>query len=327
MQLNNSRRTHRVAMLAFADAQVLDVTGPLEVFARTARWLADHRGVETPAYSIEILADKEGPLTTSGGIVLHANRSYVGASADTLLVAGGLGYRRCVDDRQLLDWLKTAAGSVERVGSICTGSLILAAAGLLDGRRATTHWEYSEELKRLGPTARVEADAIFVRDGNVYTSAGVTAGMDLALALVEEDCGRSVALAVAQQLVLFLKRPGGQSQFSRLLEAQGREDRFGQLESWILENLEKDLTVPALAEQMAMSVRQFARTFGSEMRTTPARFVEQLRVEQARRSLSDGPSNLKLVARQCGFGDVQRMRRAFRRHLAITPAEYQQRFS
>ena len=198
---------------------------------------------------------------------------------------------------------------------------------MLEGRRATTHWGYTDELKELARTAIIEPDAIFVRDGNVYTSAGVTAGMDLALALVEEDWGRSVALAVAQQLVLFLKRPGGQSQFSRLLEAQGRQDRFGRLEGWILENLEKELTVPLLAEQMAMSVRQFARSFGSEMRTTPARFIEQLRVEQARRSLSDGPSNLKLVARQCGFGDVQRMRRAFRRHLGITPAEYQQRFS
>lgn len=314
-------------MVTFADAQILDVTGPLEVFARTARWLQDNRQVTSPAYSIEIVAEAAGPIVTSSGMRLHADRDYRSVEqVDTLLVAGGIGYRSVVDDPAMLAWLAEAAAASSRVASICTGSMILAAAGLLDGRRITTHWAYVQELQGRAPTAAVEPDAIFVQDGKVYTSAGVTAGMDLALALVEEDWGRSVALAVAQELVLYLKRPGGQSQFSRMLEAQRHRDRFGELEAWILDNLEADLTVPVLAARLAMSVRQFARRFQAEMQMTPARFVERLRVEQARRRLSDGPANFKSIARQCGFGDAQRMRRAFRRHLGVTPVEYQQRF-
>lgn len=246
--------------------------------------------------------------------------------ADTLLVAGGLGYRAAAADQQLIEWLRKSGAGAARLGSICTGSLILAAAGLLDGRRATTHWAYGRELEQSAPSSEVEPDAIFVRDGRVYTSAGVTAGMDLALAMVEEDWGRSVALAVAQELVLYLKRPGGQSQFSRLLEAQRHDDRFGSLEAWVIENLTENLTVPALAERLGMSVRQFSRRFKQEMQTPPARFVEQLRVECARANLTDGKRNLKAIARQCGFGDEQRMRRAFRKHLGVTPVEYQQRF-
>lgn len=326
-QIGRNRDTHRVVMAAFEDAQILDVVGPLEVFARTTRWLADHRGISPPAYAISIAAPSAGPLRTSGGILIHADRDFAApVDVDTLLVAGGIGYRRHLDDRPLLDWLNQSAARAERVGSICTGSLLLAAAGLLDRKRATTHWAYGIELSELAPSAEVEADAIYVRDGRIYTSAGVTAGMDLALALVEEDWGRGVALAIAQELVLYLKRPGGQSQFSRMLEAQRLNDRFGMLESWMLDNLASDLTVPVLAERAAMSVRQFARRFRTEMRTTPAQFVEQLRVERAREALSEGRLSLKAIARNTGFRDVQRMRRAFRRHLGVTPAEYLERF-
>lgn len=321
------RPTHHVVMVGFDDAQILDITGPLEVFARTSRWLVEHRGLDRNAYRIELVGERPGPFRTSGGLLLHAERGFADVeAADTLIVAGGIGYRPLLDQPQFLGWLARTAGRSERLVSICTGSLLLAAAGLLDSRRATTHWAYTGELQRLARSATVEEDAIFVRDGRVLTSAGVTAGMDLALALVEEDWGRTVALSVAQELVLFLKRPGGQSQFSRLLEAQQRDDRFGALESWILDHLGDDLSVPVLARQMGMSVRQLSRRFADELRTSPARLVEQLRIEGARRRMSDGHVNLKAVARDCGFGDVQRMRRAFRRHLGITPAEYQARF-
>ena len=200
---------HRILMVAFDNAQVLDVTGPLEVFARTSRWLTDHRKAPGPAYEIAVAAECAGPLVTSGGLRLHADCAFADVvEIDTLLIAGGVGYRELLAVPGFVDWLKTAAGTARRVASICTGSLILAEAGLLDRRRATTHWAYVDELRRRAPLASVEPDAIFVRDGQVLTSAGVTAGMDLALALVEEDWGRSTALSVAQELVLFLKRPG-----------------------------------------------------------------------------------------------------------------------
>lgn len=321
-------RPHRVVMLGFDGAQVLDVAGPLEVFARTARWLRDHWGFDSPAYEIELVARNAGAVETSGGLQLLAAKSYAEAGpADTLLVGGGIGYATLLDDQALLDWLRARATEVSRLGSICTGAMLLGAAGLLDGRRATTHWAYCEQLAALAPGCRVEPDAIYVRDGNVFTSAGVTTGMDLALAFIEADWGRSVALAVAQELVLYLKRPGGQSQFSRLLEAQRRDDRFGDIERWMIDNLAADLSVPALAAQAGMSVRHFVRRFAEEMHMPPSRFVVQLRVEQARRRISEGAPNLKAVARETGFGDEQRLRRAFQRVLGISPTTYQERFS
>lgn len=314
-------------MLAFDDAQILDISGPLEVFARTARWLAVERGINPPAYSIRILADRTGPVRTSGGIELIAVGRFEEADqSDTLLVSGGIGYRDAIENRRLLRVVQEAVGRGVRIGSICTGSLILAAAGVLDGRRATTHWAYGKELQRLAPLCSVEDDAIYVRCGEIYTSAGVTAGMDLALALVEQDWGRDVALSVAQELVLYLKRPGGQSQFSRMLEAQRLDDPFDGLRTWIQDHLAGDLCVRALAAQAAMSVRQFSRTFRACSNVTPAVYVEQLRVERARQRISEGCGSLKLVARQCGFRDEQGLRRAFRRQLGVSPAEYQQRF-
>lgn len=321
-------RPHRVVMLGFDGAQVLDVAGPLEVFARTARWLQDHWGFGAPAYEIELVAHDAGAIETSGGLRLLASRSYLEAgAADTLLIGGGIGYAALLDDAALLDWLRDRATGVSRLGSICTGAMVLGAAGLLDGRRATTHWAYCERLAALAPGCRVDPDAIYVRDGNIFTSAGVTTGMDLALAFVEADWGRSVALAVAQELVLYLKRPGGQSQFSRLLQAQRRDDRFGDLERWMIDNLAGDLSVPVLAAQAGMSVRHFVRRFTEEMRMPPSRFVVQLRVEHARRRISDGARNLKAIARETGFGDEQRLRRAFQRLLGIAPATYRERFS
>jgi transcriptional regulator GlxA family with amidase domain len=314
-------------MLGFPQAQVLDITGPLEVFSRTARWLADHRGARAPAYVTELVAARAGPVTMSNGLQLVAARRYADVcDADTLLVAGGIGWEAAARDRAMLGWLAAQSRRVERLGSICNGAMLLAAAGLLDGRPATTHWAYLDRLAALAPKARVDRDALYVRAGNVYTSAGVTAGMDLALALVEQDHGKAVALAVAQELVLFLKRPGGQSQFSRHLEAQKRDDLFGELELWMLENPRADLSVEGLARRMSMSPRHFARQFRSRLGASPGAYVRRLRIEQARRRIEDGASRLKQVARDCGFADEQSLRRSFQELVGITPAEYRARF-
>ena len=320
-------RTHRVVMLGFPQAQILDITGPLEVFSRTARWLAEHRGARTPAYVTEFVAARAGPVAMSNGLLLVATRRYAEVDdADTLLVGGGLGWEQAVKDRRMLQWLAAQAGRVQRLGSICNGALLLAAAGLLEGRAATTHWAYLDRLAKLAPKANVDRDALYVRSGNIYTSAGVTAGMDLALALVEQDHGKAVALAVAQELVLFLKRPGGQSQFSRHLQAQRRDDLFGELELWMLEHPGEDLSVAKLARRMNMSARHFARMFAARLDASPAAYVRRLRVEQARRRIEEGALRLKQVARDCGFGDEQALRRSFQSVVGITPAEYRQRF-
>jgi transcriptional regulator GlxA family with amidase domain len=315
-------------MLAYPQAQVLDITGPLEVFARTSRWLREHRAVRVAPYEIELVAPRAGPIETSGGLTLIATSHYRQARrADTLLIAGGIGYRAMLEDPPLLAWIRAQASRVRRLGSICTGAMLLAAAGLLEGRPATTHWAYCDKLRKLTPNARVEDDALYVRSGRLYTSAGVTAGMDMALAMVEDDWDKAVALAVAQELVMFLKRPGGQSQFSRHLEAQGHDDRFGRLELWMLEHLDADLSVERLAARTNLSTRHFARQFAAQVGTTPAAYVTRVRVEQARRRIEDGDVQLKDVARQCGFGDEQRLRRAFRRTLGVTPQEYRARFA
>ena len=326
--LRRRERTRRVAMLAYPMAQVLDITGPLEVFARTSRWLGDHAGLRVPAYSVELVANRRGPLATSGGLQLVATRTYRELGrVDTLLVAGGIGYEAALADAELLAWLRARARLVRRVGSICTGALVLAGAGLLDGRSATTHWGYCDRLARSAPRTRVEPDALYVQSGRVYTSAGVTAGMDMALAMVEQDWGKATALAVARELVMFVKRPGGQSQFSHFLEAQQRDDQFGDLELWILEHLDADLSVEKLARRCNMSERHFARQFTARIGRPPAHHVARLRIDAARRRIEEGASRLKDVARQCGFGDEQGLRRAFRRSLGVTPQEYRQRFA
>lgn len=314
-------------MVAFPDAQILDITGPLEVFARSSRWIRDHLAHPVPAYEVELVAREAGPIATSSGLQLIATRSYRDVRrADTLLVAGGIGYERATRDQALLAWLRRQASPKRRVGSVCTGALILAAAGLLKGSSATTHWAYCDRLANLAPDCQVERDAIYVRNGKLYTSAGVTAGMDMALAMVEEDWGKATALAVAQELVMFLKRPGGQSQFSRHLQAQRRDDRFGELELWILENIHEDLPVERLARRVSMSERHFSRRFAQQFGTSPSAHVVRLRVEAARRRIEAGATQLKDVARQCGFSDEQSLRRAFQRVLGVLPADYRARF-
>jgi transcriptional regulator GlxA family with amidase domain len=312
----------RVVIVAFPRVQTLDVHGPAEVFT-TATQLSKGDG-----YAVEVVATRPGPLPTSS-VALYPDRTVdrCGGPIDTLVVAGGRGVDEAGRDEHLLAWLKGAAGRANRVTSVCTGAFLLARAGLLDGRRATTHWASCGELARRHPEVEVEADPIFVRDGGVITSAGVTSGMDLALALVEEDLGREVALETARWLVLFLKRPGGQAQFSAQLAAQMADrEPLRELQEWLPDNLGEDLSVPGLARRASMSERNFARAFREETGMTPAAYVEVARVESARIALETGTMPVEAIARQAGFGTVETMRRAFRRRLGISPNAYRGRF-
>jgi transcriptional regulator GlxA family with amidase domain len=325
-----SRGAKRIAVLAFPNVQVLDVVGPLEVFSRTSRWLRDHGKRAEHVYQVEIIGLKRGPFRTSSGLRLYADRGFaeVGRGIDTLLIAGGLGIEECRSHAPLLRWIRSQARLVRRLASICTGAFLLAEAGLLQGRRATTHWNHCSDLARDFPQVKVEPDTIFVREGSLYTSAGVTAGMDLALALVEEDFGREVALATARELVMFLKRPGGQAQFSAQLSVQFAEhEPLRELQSYIVEHPSDDLSVARLARRVAMSPRNFARVFLREVGTTPASFVTSVRVETARRLLEESSESLNAVCSKSGLGTTESMRRAFLRALGIAPGRYRERFN
>ena len=314
-----------VWILMFPDAQVLDVTGPLEVFALANR-LSSGRG---PRYEISVLAPEAGAVSTSSGLSLLAGRGIRQATGpvDTLLIAGGEGTRAAMRNARLVSWIRRTALRARRVTSVCSGAFLLGEAGLLDGRRATTHWAVCDALQRRYPKARVERDPIFVRDGKVSTSAGVTAGMDLALELVEEDGGRDLALSVARWLVMFLRRSGGQSQFSVQLSAQVAERRgLRELQTWIADHLGDDLSVPALARRAGMSPRNFARAFRREIGRTPAAYVEAQRVEGARRLLETAEASVAEVAAACGFARVETMHRAFRRGVRVTPGQYRRHF-
>jgi transcriptional regulator GlxA family with amidase domain len=323
--------TRRIVVLAYPDVQMLDVTGPLEIFAAASRLLARRDGADPgpPAYAVEIVAPEAGPVRTSSGLELVASRSTRGLRGpiDSLIVAGGEGSRALIRDTRTITWLRRIAPRPRRLASVCTGAFLLAEAGLLDGRRATTHWAYCEQLAERHPAVRVETDPIFVRDGRITTSAGVTAGIDLALALVEEDHGRALAREVARWMVVFVKRPGGQSQFSAQLASRLPEsDRLRGVQAWIVEHPEADHAVESLARRAAMSPRHFARVFSAEVGTTPARFVERVRVEAARRELEESDAGVDPIASACGFGSAETMRRAFLRTLHVGPADYRSRF-
>jgi transcriptional regulator GlxA family with amidase domain len=313
----------RIVILAFEGAQTLDVTGPFEVFSVASRLTGGS------AYSVEVVAPGGGALRTGSGLTIVPDRAPRGVRGpvDTLLVAGGDGVLRAIEDEALVRWVRRTARRSRRVASVCTGAYMLARAGLLDGRRAATHWASAADLARRHPEVEVDPEAIFVRDGDVWSSAGVTAGMDLALALVEEDLGRQVALETARWLVVFVQRPGGQSQFSSHLRAQVAERRpLRELQEWMTTNLDADLSVPALAARACMSERNFARAFGREVGMTPGTYVEALRVDHARLRLESTGQKLSAVARDCGFGTVETMRRAFHRRLGVGPAGYRDRF-
>lgn len=320
--------SRHIAVVAYPGVNALDAIGPLEVFATAATLGSQETGGAVP-YTTELLAVRAGALATQSGIALIAGRALgvVRGGIDTLLVAGGMGTAAALEDRALLASLRRLAPRVRRLGSVCSGSFLLAEAGLLDGRRATTHWMWCRTLAQRYPRVRVEHDPIFVRDGNVYTSAGVTAGMDLALALVEDDLGRDLALRVARQMVLFLRRPGGQSQFSAQLAVQAADRQpLRELQAWVVEHPGADCAVPALAQRVAMSPRNFARVFLREVGMTPAHYVEQVRVEAARRRLEDSRDGVDAIAEDCGFGTAETMRRAFLRHLRVAPTDYRTRF-
>jgi transcriptional regulator GlxA family with amidase domain len=330
----SSRRTaekagaRRVVVLVFPGFQILDAVGPVEVFNAASRLAAAGRS-RRPAYRIEVVAPKAGPVASSNGLAVVAEHGIaeVRGDIDTLMVAGGFGTRTYVADADVIAWVRRAGARSRRVTSVCTGALLLAEAGLLDGKQVATHWAFADELASRYPKLRVDADPIYVKDGRVYTSAGVTSGMDLALALVEEDLGREIALATARWLVLFLKRPGGQAQFSAQLSAQtAAREPIRDLQWWMLEHLDEDLSVEALAARAAMSPRNFARVFAREVGMTPARYVERARVEAARRRLEESSAGIDDVADACGFGTAETMRRAFLRNVRVPPADYRNRF-
>jgi transcriptional regulator GlxA family with amidase domain len=331
-----SRPLRRVLIIAPAPAQLLDLAGPAEVFSQAGRLLALTKGGAGQLYALEVAvvpspAQPEAP-STSSGVRLAAGRSLAELVADrrpldTLIVAGGKGARTRASEPELTAAVRTLARRARRVASVCTGAFVLAAAGLLDGKRAATHWRWCDRLAQSFPRVRVEPEPIFTRDGNLWTSAGVTAGMDLALALVEEDHGHALALAIARELVMFLRRPGGQGQFSAALAAQAAPNTsLRDLVAYIADNLHRPLTVEVLAERARLSPRQFARIFTRELGVTPGRMVDRMRVEAARRRLEEAPAGLAAVAAACGFGSEETMRRAFLRHLGTPPGAYRERF-
>lgn len=315
-----------IEILAYPLVQVLDVTGPLQVFATANDQVALTGGA--PPYAIRVVAQNGQHVKASAaglGLTVAALPA-VESEVDTLIIAGGPGIEAAAADPVLVEWVRKRSHRARRVASVCTGAFLLATAGLLDGRRAATHWSLCAELARRFPSVRVESDPIFVRDGRIWTSAGITAGIDLALALVEQDLGRTVALAVARYLVVFLKRPGGQAQFSAALSLQSSEDTFGALHDWINRHLGEDMPLAVLASQAGMSERSFSRHYVQATGTTPARAVERLRVEAARRLLSDSRLAVKRISQRCGFGSEETMRRSFLRLLAATPQDYRERF-
>lgn len=301
----------KIAVVVYPDFQILDATGPVAAFEIAGR-------LEPGAYSLDLLAAGGGEVASSSGMRVLA-QPLGEAPYDTLLVSGGAGTRRLAELTQTTDWLRRRARDVRRIASVCSGSYLLAEAGLLDGRRATTHWQRSDDFARRYPKVTVEADRIFVREGEIWTSAGITAGIDLALALIEDDLGAAVAKRTAQQLVVHQRRPGGQSQFSALLDMGGVHGRFAGLMDWVRERLAEPLSVERLADRAAMSPRHFARAFTAETGITPAKAVERLRLEAARVRVEAGHEPIDRVAEAAGFRDPERMRRAFLRAFGQPP--------
>ena len=320
-----------VVFVGYNGIQALDLVGPMEVFTK-ANAHAPSNGPAPFKYELVVSSPKGGMLEANSGLRIASSvaLSRVTGPVDTIVVAGGSvdSLAGTQEGRLLLQWLASKAPQARRVSSICTGAFLLGAAGLLDGRRATTHWSSCSRFQEMFPSAKVVADAIFVADGNIYTSAGVTAGIDLALAMVEQDLGAEVAMAVARDLVLYLRRPGGQSQFSANLAAQAQaSDRFRELLSWIAEHPANDMSIPALAHRAAMSERTFVRLFKAQTGMTAATYVELVRLDRAKMLLETSDWPLARVAERSGLGSVASLIRACRRRLGITPEQYRQRFA
>ena len=325
-------RLRKILFVTYSDCQMLDVTGPAEVFSKANEYPVSE-GDQKQQYQITLIAEKAGPVKSTGPFSLLADQSYGDVTAgdledlDTLVVCGGEGVHQILKDEAFIAFIQRAAQRARRVVSICTGAFILAKAGLLDQRRATTHWDSIDTLARHFPAIEVERDPIYVRDGKYWTSAGVTAGIDLGLALVEEDLGRQTALSIARRLVVYMMRPGGQAQFLAQLKFQKpSQSKLETLYEWIEQNPAEDLSISALAAKSAMSERHFARCFVNEVGITPAKFVEQSRLDHARRRLEQTRSSIDQIAYDCGFGSAEILRRTFQRHLHLAPGEYRDRF-
>ncbi|MCX5195677.1 DJ-1/PfpI family protein [Streptomyces sp. NBC_00249] len=323
-------RPHRVVIAAFPGVELLDITGPAEVFSVATR-AADNKH---PGYTVQIATADGGAVTTSSGVRLLADLRLdeVTGRVDTLLVAGAVthcegGAVRAVVDPVVTDWLRTAVPRAGRTGSVCAGAHLLAATGLLDGLTATTHWLTAAQLAAEHPEISVTPDSIFVSSGALWTCAGISSGMDMALAMVAEDGGQALALATARMMVMYVKRSGGQSQFSVPLSVQEPTcDRIGELRQWITEHPDADLSAEALAQRASLSTRHFSRLFAQRTGTTPAAYVESARLETARRLLEESEAGLPQIAAASGLGSLQTLHRVFQRHLGTTPAEYRRRF-
>lgn len=319
-----------IAVVAYEGAEIFDTAGVIEVFELVNRGLRE-QGNREPAYEIKLLAAEAGPFATSSGVRLVADAGWydVDWAIDSLVVIGSPDeyLNQALSDTKLIAWLKTIGHQARRLVSVCTGVFLLAKAGLLDGRRVTTHWMDVERLRSEYPGLTVEPDAIYVRDGAIATSAGISTGIDLALALVEEDCGRKVALSIARRMVLYLKRPGGQAQFSTQLRAQmAVEGPLARLLVWLEEHAHLKLSVNELAERAAMSPRNFARIFMKETKMTPLKYIDQIRLERAIRLLEETAYPMEMVADGSGFASAEQLRRVFRQRMGITPVEYRERF-
>jgi transcriptional regulator GlxA family with amidase domain len=312
----------RIVLLAFPGVQSLDIAGPLEVFSITDR-------LDPGRYSTEVVAPGGRPFATSSGLTVQPDRSTAACrgAIDTLIVAGGMGVREAVRDGSLVRWLGAGARRSRRLASVCSGAFLLAEAGLLEGKRAATHWASADRLAQRYPEIDVDPESIFMRDGDVWTSAGVTAGMDLSLALVEDDHGPEVSLEVARWLVIYARRPGGQAQFSAALAAQTAERApLREVQEWVRTHPRGDCSVEALATKANMSPRNFSRAFAREVGMTPAAWVEAARVDIAKGLLETTALPTDAVAAECGFGTVETLRRAFRRRVGVSPGEYRNRF-
>ncbi len=321
-----SGKTRAIVVLAYDNVLLLDVASSVQTFSTYNALLAP---ADQPAYSVRVVSAQGGLVQTSAGVPIMSEPlpDLRHIEIDTLMVSGGVGRHLALRDERMLAWLHAAASGARRVCSVCSGAFILAATGLLARRRVVTHWKYCDDLRAAHPDLQVEDDALFVQDGKFWTSAGVTAGIDLTLALLTEDHGHARAMEIARHMVVFMKRPGGQSQFSQLLAGQssGREG-FADLIEWISEHLGEALDVERLAARAHMSPRHFTRVFRQQMQCPPAKFVERMRVETARRLLEETPLQVAAVAERCGFGDEERMRRAFLRQLKVSPSAYRERF-
>jgi transcriptional regulator GlxA family with amidase domain len=303
----------QVTFLIYRDFQLLDAAGPIAAFEIAERH-------QPGSYALRVVAAEAGSVMSSAGVSMHAGSFGRALGVDTLVVAGGDGSRTALSCPRIRRFIQLCAGKARRTSSVCSGAYLLAAAGVLDGKHATTHWSRSRDFARRFPRVHLEPDRIFIKDGSIWTSAGITAGIDLSLALIEEDLGEAIARRTAQQLVVYFRRPGGQSQFSALLEMERPNGRFAALLDFVRSNLGKPLTVGVLADQACMSSRHFSRAFHAETGMSPAKAIEQLRAEAARAALSGSGRSVQDIARAHGFGNAERMRRTFLRLFGVTPS-------